>query len=226
MSKLNLIILHGWEHDSSYWEEFVRLIRDRNIAVIPIDLPGFGKEKLARDNWGIPEYANWVKKKIQKKKLKNVVLLGHSFGGRIASLIASKNPVWLKGLILYGSPAIYRPSHLIRLKKIAAQTVKATGINVNFGKSLELKTADHKGLGKIFRKTVNFDQTSLISQVAVSTLLLWGEEDKEVPLRIAREMKILIPNSKLVIISKTGHNAHLENPYLFYGKVNKFIQSL
>jgi len=216
-----LVILHGWGHDKAYWQDFIGKFQDTDV--IAIDLPGFGEEPLVNSDWGIPEYALWVKNKIAEMKLDTVILLGHSFGGRIASFIASENPEWLKGLILYGSPSIYRPSDRTKLKIKVYKILKRLGLKNQKPKNTELQKADNDGLGKVFRNVVPFDQTELLIKINVPTLLIWGANDEAVPVTIAKELNILIPNSKLVILDGLGHNAHLENLNLFYGTVKNFI---
>ena len=122
-----LVILHGWGHSKNQWNFFINRFDEGNVVIF--DLPGFGEEKLIDQNWGIPEYSMWAKAKIESLGEKNVVLLGHSFGGRIAGYIASENPPWLKGLILYGSPSLYRPGKKVRFKILVAKFLKGLGFS-------------------------------------------------------------------------------------------------
>src|SRR3989344_5991206 len=108
---MKLVILHGWGQNSQNWHEIAEKI---NINTNLIDLPGFGTEKLISNKWTITDYSNWVVKKINTDD--DTILLGHSFGGRIAAEIASKNPKWLKALILTGAPCLYRPNIQSKLK--------------------------------------------------------------------------------------------------------------
>ena len=223
-----IIVLHGWGQDKKLWGGFVDRFQREEVAVL--DLPGFGEEPLVSPEWGIPEYGAWVKGKIEELKEDNVVLLGHSFGGRIASYLASENPHWLKALVLYGTPSLYRPSISVRSKIRAAKILKKAGFSflkkLGIYSNKELEDADRRGMGNIFRRAISFDQTGLLPKIAIPTLVAWGENDAEVSPAIAREISRLIPGSKLVMMQKLGHNAHLENPDLFYGIVNNFIKNL
>jgi pimeloyl-ACP methyl ester carboxylesterase len=201
--------------------------------VVLIDLPGFGAEPLASDLWGMPEYAAWAKEKIAALcgggHESDVILLGHSFGGRIAGLIASENPPWLKALVLYAAPCLYRPRLAWRAKVAAAKVLKRLGAKKIIGDryaSEDLRWADANGLGKIFRRIVVFDDTDALRKIAVPTLLVWGGKDDYPPLAIGREMQSLISGSILRIMEHEGHNAHLENPTLFYGIIKQFLQGL
>lgn len=223
--KVSLVIIHGWNQNSSHWSILVKMFQ-KIIPVIIFDLPGFGNEPLQNKNWSIPEYATWVAQKIESTS-GDKILLGHSFGGRIASYIASSNPLWLKGLIIYGAPCIYRPSSKIKLKIFIAKILKFLKLkNLFIVKNAELLNADNNGLGKIFRNAVNFDQTKSLPNIKAPTMLIWGEYDSAVPLRIAYEIDSLVQESKLVVMDQVGHNAHSENPYLFYGITKKFIETL
>jgi len=103
---------------------------------------------------------------------------------------------------------------------------KILGIRRKFYKNSDLSKADSTGLGKIFRKTVGFDQTELLPKINANTLLLWGRNDTEAPLRLAKEMHKLIPRNTLEIIDNSGHHVHIDNQYIFYGKVKAFLVTL
>lgn len=222
---LTLIILHGWGQSTSDWLQ-IKTMYEKDFSTTAFDLPGFGNEPLISSDWGVPEYSKWVKERI-KSIPGDKVILGHSFGGRIASYVAHENPEWLKGLILYGSPSIYRPSQWIKAKSLIAKYLGKLNVSKSFkSKNKELIQADSIGLGSIFRKVVVFDQTSQLPNIKIPTLLVWGEYDDSVSLLIAKEMKSLIPNSSLTIIDQAGHNAHKENTYLFYGITKNFIKSI
>lgn len=219
-SKKSVVILHGWGHRGTLWKSLAEKLGKNAIV---FDLPGFGDEPLVSPNWGVPEYAEWVRKKIDKNQ--NTILIGHSFGGRVAAEIAGKNPKWLGGLVLSGAPCIYRPSLGTKIKIRIYKSLK-TFLPKNL-KALfyttDLTEAREKGLEKVFRKVVVYDQTDDLRKIKVPVLLIWGENDQVVPLRIAREMNELIRGSNLKIIEGAGHNSYFDNPNLFYGTIAKWL---
>lgn len=227
--KKKLVVLHGWGQNKSYWEDFTNRI-STEIDVEVIDLPGFGNEPIVSVEWGIPEYSQWVNERISRdiKGDEKVVLLGHSFGGRISSYLASQNPNYLSALILYGSPSLYRPSSKVK-RKIALYKSFGKVIPRSLSKrfySDDLVASAEIGMEKVFRNVVTFDQSADLPKIAVETLLVWGENDDSVPIHIAEEMQSLTPNSQLKVLPDLGHNAHIENPTLFYGTIKNFIQNL
>jgi pimeloyl-ACP methyl ester carboxylesterase len=221
-----LVILHGWGQDKSSWKAFSETISSE-IPTVVLEFPGFGGRPLIDGQWGIPEYASWTKEQLGVIE-GQIILLGHSFGGRVASYIASENPQWLRGLILYGAPCLYRPSLEIKFKIARNKFFRKIGISWLYRTvaNKDLVVADENNLGKIFRKVVPFDQTDLLPKINVPTLLVWGEYDTAAPLRIAKEMKNLITKSTLVVIESAGHNAHQEKPHLFYGIIKNFIKTI
>lgn len=219
-----LVILPGWGQATGDWTVAASNFTD--VKTVIIELPGFGDTPLLDENWGIPEYAAYVLTKIEDLNATDIILLGHSFGGRIASYLASQKPTWLKALILYGAPCIYRPALKTKLLVRLAKVAKKLGFSSKLSRNTELQEADNKGMGKIFRKTISFDQTTLLPNIEVPTLLLWGENDTEAPLRIGKEIHTLIPNNKLEIIDNAGHNLHIDNQYIFYGKIKNFLETL
>lgn len=218
-----IVVLHGWGQSRATWENFAASFPEGTVETI--DLPGFGSEPKPSSTWGVPEYAAWVREKIEANGWGDVVLLGHSFGGRIAAYIAADRPAWLAGLVLYGTPCIYRPSASVRVRKATAKLLRPfRSLFSDRFKPKDLRDAEAGGLGQIFRGVVGFDQTDRLGRIGVPTLLCWGREDAEVPLAIAEEMRRLIPGSELVVIDRAGHNAHLENPSYFYGIIRTFVE--
>jgi pimeloyl-ACP methyl ester carboxylesterase len=90
----------------------------------------------------------------------------------------------------------------------------------------DLRKASGTKLEKILRKVVVYDQTEQLKKIKAPTLLIWGENDENVPLRIAREMNSLIKNSDLKIIENAGHNSYFDSPNLFYGYIANFISNI
>lgn len=196
-----------------------------NHKVFAPDLPGFGKEKLISPNWGISNYADWVVKKLKSKNINKFVLIGHSFGGKIATEIALTNPSIISKLILIASPILRRPSISTQIKilthKFAKRVLLRNALNVFTNE--EYREAKRANLSKIFVKSVNYDATDKLSKIKAPTLIIWGEYDRDAPLAIGHEMSRLIANSRLEILKNTGHNIQFENPNILYGLIKNFI---
>lgn len=88
--QITLLFVHGWNINKSYWslqqEKFCG-----DYRIVALDLPGFGESKNLTKNYSIASYAEDVKALIEQLDLKNVVLIGHSMGGRIILEVAQEN---------------------------------------------------------------------------------------------------------------------------------------
>lgn len=110
--KINIIFLHGWSIDSSYWKEQIDLLKD-NYSVYALDLPGFGDSKAPeRTVWSMEEYALDVRDFIKHLGLENIIIAGHSMSGGIMLDVAVKSS----------------PDEIIGL--IAVDTLKSVGIEM------------------------------------------------------------------------------------------------
>lgn len=224
-----VLILHGWGHERQYWEHIAHILPryNQSIKVIALDLPGFGSEKLPPTIRTIPHYAKWLADYIKAKKLTDIVLIGHSFGGRIAAEYTAKNPKRVNKLILYAAPCIYRPTHSLKrrimvykaFKHIMPQKVRKLFL------SADAKAIRNPDVSAVFRNIVRHDQTAKLKSITTPTLLLWGENDTMVPLAVAKEMHELMLGSTLRVMPHEGHNAHLDNPTLFAGIVYDYIKN-
>ncbi len=227
---MNIIILHGWGQQASDFDMLkIKLETLKDVkSVISFDLPGFGKEPLQGSDWGIPDYATWVNLHIKKYSNEKIVILGHSFGGRLAAYIASQKPRNLKGIILSGAPLLYLPKKDIQIKNKIFKSIK----NI-FPKKLkstlysqELKHAEKSGLGAIWRNAVIFDQSRYLPKIVVPTLFLWGELDTEAPLIVARKALELTLKGQLSIIKNAGHNSFVTHQYLYFAYVKEFLEKI
>lgn len=98
--KINILFLHGWSIDSSYWKDQIDLLKD-NYSVYAIDLPGFGNSKAPeRDVWSMEEYAYDVRDFMKHLELENIILVGHSMsGGIMLDVAVQSSPEEIIGLI-------------------------------------------------------------------------------------------------------------------------------
>jgi pimeloyl-ACP methyl ester carboxylesterase len=221
---MHLIILPGWKQNSQDWQQVTKKL-SQDIKVSVINLPGFGIEPISSQDWGIPEYSEWVRNKIEKDyENEDIILLGHSFGGRLACEIASQRPNWLKALILFAAPVLYRPNKKVLFLKYFSR--KTPNFIKNLFKrfsSQDYNEVKNTNLNTIFKKVYDVDQTEKLQKINIKTFLIWGEKDTSVSVRIGKEANNLLKNSTLDVLPNCGHNIHINNPNLLYGTIKKII---
>lgn len=218
-----LVFLHGWQSSAQAWNGVIAKLSEVNVRILALDLPGFGASPLPKNTWGVSEYAEMVVEFIQKLGLKNVVLVGHSFGGRIGIKLAASNPMAISKLILVDAAGIRNDNLTKKLKVLAAKTVKPLfelPIIRNFKSQAyraigAVDLADSGALKETFLKTINEDLSTFLPQIQTPTLLIWGSDDTETPVEYGEIMNRLIPNSKLVILDGAGHFSFIDEPEKF-----------
>ena len=195
-----LIFLHGWGGNLHVFDKITSQLNE-DYKIYQIDLPGFGESEIS-DSYSIEEYAEILNEFCLKLGIVRPILIGHSFGGRIAIKFASLYIV--ERLVLISSPGIKEKFNILKWSKIRLYKLK---------KKLKLKTSlgsvDYKNangfLKDVLVKAVNNDLTYSLLNVRCETLIIHGKEDTTVPLYIAKKMKNLIPNCGMVIVKNAGH---------------------
>lgn len=228
----DLIMLHGWGLNSSTFWPTVDFLKD-NLTLWILDLPGFGRSDKPGRAFDTNDYAEIVADFIKVNKIKKPSLLGHSFGGKIAIKLTSTYPNLVDKLILVGASGIkqvpsFKRAFIYPLAKIVHHLVPdifnlKTIIRKKFYRKIE---SDYENAGLMkdtLLKTIKEDLTEQLKKIKNETLIIWGEEDKAVPLRYGKKMYQLIENSKLLIIEGKGHFLHVHNPERFASYVRDFI---
>ena len=100
-SKISLVFLHGWGQNIQMMIPLAKpFIKKYNCMII--DLPGFGDSEEPQEVYTIYDYAEMVNKLLTSKKIKNPIIIGHSFGGKIALVYATKYKT--NKIVLLASP--------------------------------------------------------------------------------------------------------------------------
>jgi pimeloyl-ACP methyl ester carboxylesterase len=95
---MNIVFLHGFGEDASIWKDFIELLPKEHTYLTP----DFSHLKSC---FSITEYAEWLKKELDKSQIEEMVLIGHSMGGYISLEFAELHPDQILGLGLFHSSA-------------------------------------------------------------------------------------------------------------------------
>lgn len=234
-----ILLLHGWGVNSDSLFPIFNYLKN-SFRIITLDLPGFGRSDTPYESFDGDDYKNVVLKFINYLSLKNLTILGHSFGGRIAIRLAKENLNDLKGLILIDSAGIREKKRLKQkiseglfkfLKKVINKILKGkTKDNILEKLRNIFGSIDYKSQKGVMRDTlvkiVNEDLTPFLKEIKVKTLIIWGEKDKDLPIKHAYLMNELIENSKLVIVKNAGHYPYLDNLTKVLNSIEIFLKEL
>lgn len=208
--KRNLLILHGWKGSIDDWMFVAQKLGER-YRVILVDLPGFGMSDKPQQDWGIYEYGEFTGRFLDQLGIKKISVLGHSFGGRIALLLASRNPQVVERLVLVDAAGM-------EVKNVKSQVIKLIK-PLTFWLPQQVKnrfgSRDYQEAGemrKTFVKVVNQPLRNELTNIKAPALIIWGERDKELPFLEAKMLHKGIKNSVLRIVWGASHWPHREKP--------------
>lgn len=192
-ASLTIIFLHGWGSNKALMKDaFGKYLQA--FRHVYVDLPGFGGSTCSYE-LVTEDYANILELFLaQINANHDPIIVGHSFGGKVALLL---NP---HILVLLASAGIrHRKSLKVRLKIALFKTIKHIGLS---GLRRRFVAEDAKTLSepmyKTFKNVVNEDFADKFAAFQGKALLCWGKSDTATPMRDARKMERLIKDSRLI----------------------------
>lgn len=190
-----------------------------------MDLYGFGKTPHPDHPLTLADYARGVKDLLSDLGVEDAILIGHSFGGRVAMRLAAEES-FVRALVLVDSAGIPpRRGVKYALRVLFYKIGKAFG-----HPSKRAGSADYVALRGAMRKTfVNVVNTSSVpdaKKILAPTLLFWGSEDKETPFYMCKRLRRLIRNSEIVEARGAGHFSYLERPEYAYRVIRAFCEAV
>ena len=219
----DIVLLHGWGQNIEMMIPLGDKFKD-NYRITIIDLPGFGLSEEPKEVFSVFDYTEVVHELLIGLDINNPIIMGHSFGGRIAIIYASKYEVCK--LVLFGSPCVrheyksLKQSFYKGIKKI-----KIFNPLVNFMKN-HTGSVDYRNATPMMRdilvKTVNQDLSDYARHIKCPTLLIWGEDDEAVPVSEAKELESLLSDGALIVLPGT-HYCYLENLNGVVNILNSFL---
>ncbi len=235
-----VLLLHGW---GGRGERFLPLIRDLTPAhmVVSVDFPGHGNSPEPPEPWSVTEYMELIYALMKELRVEGADVVAHSFGGRVALLLASEHPEAARRLALTGCAGIPpRPSGKKSVKSRAYAVLKACCDNRLTRKMCSARvdawrekliqrfgSPDYRALTPSMRQTFNRviqqDLTPCLDKIKAPTLLIWGTADTETPIWMGEEMERRIPDAALIRFEGAGHFAYLDRYPEFRAIVMKFL---
>lgn len=228
-----VVLLHGWLTDMESMRPLANNLSQK-FKVFLIDVVGFGKSDLPKDPLTTDDFGNFLKELLEKLEIKNPILIGHSNGGRIIINSVGRGLVNPKKIVLIDSAGLKQRRSLSY--KIKVGIFKTGKLLLNLIPSKELRSklrskvgsSDYKSSPEVLKDTMNIilneDQRSLLPNIKVPTLLIWGTLDTATPISDAREMEKTIPDCGLVEYRNGTHFSYLENLANCNAVLNEFLK--
>lgn len=190
-----------------------------------VDLPGFGENKTMPYPYSLDDYILFVKNYIKINGIEKPDVIAHSFGARIALKAAATDKNLFGKLVIVGGAGL-KPKRkpVYYVKKLKFSILK---LFVDKSKLKKYYSKDYLSLGPVMRqsfvKIVNEYLDVQSKNVQNKTLLVYGKNDTETPLYMAKRYKKYIKNSVLLTMDGAGHFCFLEKPASFNYAVREFL---
>jgi pimeloyl-ACP methyl ester carboxylesterase len=238
-----LVFLHYWGGSARTWEGVIAALPAHYRAIAP-DLRGWGASAAPIDDaYALADFADDVQKMIAALALPGYVLIGHSMGGKIAQLIASKRPAGLAGLVLV-APSPPTPLQLPPPARAAMQGAYDSRESVlgSIAHMLTAKALSEAQVEQVVadslrgapaaklawpRRTSAEDIGADVAAIAVPTLVIAGELDKvDPPAVLQAELLSRVAQATMRVLPGTGHLSPLESPNEVADLIAEFVAQL
>lgn len=243
-----VLLLHGFGASLQTWDDWTTALQD-HWRVIRIDIPGFGLSGPAvnQDYSDAADVARVIAL-LDQLGVQQVIIAGHSMGGRIAWNLAAAHPERVSKLVLlapdgfpdpkaksdktYEVPTLMGlmpyslPQWALRMGGVApafADQRKLTPQLMQRYHDMVLAPGVRGATLERMRQTRNSDPVARLQSIQVPTLLLWGEKDAFIPVSNAQDYLKAMPQAWLVTLPAVGHVLHEEAPQTSVQAVLDFL---
>ena len=225
-----VLFLHGWGAPAETYRLMIDHLATYCRVVAP-DLPGFGGSAEPETPWCVDDFVNWTVDFTAALQLTDVVLMNHSFGGRISIKLLAQRPlpIGVKKAVFMDAAGI-RPKRGLKYyyKVYTYKAMKKLFPGLAAKRQGKVGSSDYRNASPLMRQTmvkcINEDLTHLLKENPVSTLLIWGSADTATPLSDGQTMERLIPEAGLVVLEGAGHFAFAQQWGLCSRVLDSFLK--
>ncbi len=246
-----IILIHGLASSTLVWSKVFLEFAAEGFRVIAPDLLGYGYSAKPRDfDYTITAQARMVERLLDKIGLDRAIIVGSSYGGAVAATIAFDYPERVQRLVLVGAVMNNEPTRYLLMRLFGSPLIGDILSPLLLGSRRLLKRrmkhvydrhswvlddhrieARHQPLRTaathraIIRTVRRWDADRIQREahlIKKPTLLLWGENDLEVPLRYGQQLCDAIDDARLIVFRNCGHLPHEEFPRAFTEVVADF----
>ena len=243
-----VVFIHGLGARADRWRRNLGAFADAGYRCLALDLPAHGfADKTTKFPYGVPGFADFVLGILDQLDLRSVHIIGTSLGGHVGGWIVCHAPERVRSLTMVGSLG------LVPIGREAGdnirRSVRATD-RPDIENKLKFVLFDHSaitadwieeeyrinnspGAAESFERLGDYiaeevDQHNIGEMLAQSigripVLLVWGRDDKAVPLSVGEAGKALLGDVELFVIDEAGHAPYFEQPDQFNRAALNFL---
>ena len=239
-SNETLVLIHGLGASAERWLGVIPYLKSKYRLIIP-DLIGFGQSDKPSIDYTIEFLSNFVFRFLGALGIKKANLIGSSLGGQIVAECAStQNGIVEKIVLVSPSGMMKRTTPALDAYMLAALYPTLDNAHTAFSMMVEKGEIQQKLVNDFvtrmtlpnaklaflstvlgIRNSVNFEDK--IRKIKSPTLIVWGKQDKMIPVEYASPFMSAIKESKFVEMPECGHVPHVEQPKKFSEVVSSFL---
>ncbi len=221
-----LYIIHGWTYRPEPWHDVIKDLKKLGVDAELLRVPGLGTK--SEKSYTMDDYVEWAKNKLPKGS----IALGHSNGGRILLNMLSRDPDYLKGVILLDAAGVWEKSARRNCLKAAAKVLSP------LKKTKFIRKAAHRLVGAndyenapenmkvTLHNMIQSDKNLDISKVTTRAEIIWGSADTTTPLRQGQKMHAALKNSNLTVKDGWRHSHYLVSTEELAIEITRALKSL
>jgi pimeloyl-ACP methyl ester carboxylesterase len=215
-----VLALHGWARTHRDFDAVVAGTGEAPLSAVALDLPGFGASPPPPEAWGAAAYAEAVGAVLEDMG-SPVVVLGHSFGGRVALHLAVQRPDLVGALVLTGVPLLHPLARRARTAPAYKVLRRLHRLGVVSDDRMEAArqrygSEDYKAAQGIMRqvhvRSVNETYEEQLDVVRCPVHLVWGSDDTAAPLEMVERAAARLADGDLTLFPGVGHMTPLLIP--------------
>ncbi len=222
-----MVFIHGFCETHEIWNDFIKPFT-RSFRVITLDLPGFGNSELLPSPFTVDEVGEAVANVLNKNKVNDAIVIGHSLGGYVTLSLAGHHPNLVSAIVLFHSSAFSDSEEKKENRNKVIESISKYGALPFIdtfvpGLFFDKSNASIKKVYAIASKTksetlISYtramrdrpDRREMWIKNDLPKLLIAGTEDTSIPVQISREMAEIGANLRFYELKNTGHMGFFE----------------
>lgn len=223
-----VVAMHGWARDR---KDFAAAFE--GLDALSLDLPGFGQSPEPPDAWSSAQYGERIAEFLRSDVGQPVVLVGHSFGGRVAVRVAANHPDLVSSVVLTGAPIARPPRPAVKPKPGYRLVRWLNKVGVVSDDRLEAArqkygSTDYARAQGVMRQVLvgvlSEDYEPDVRRVTCPVRLVWGGEDRDVPMDVAELAASQFSDARLRVVDGVGHLLPTQRPEALREEIDKLLE--
>ena len=226
-----VVLLHGWGQNTQMMDYIAEFLK-AHFVVYNLDFPGFGQSEEPQRPYSVEDYCELVRTFLLENNVENPILIGHSFGCRVALHYASQYPV--NKMVLTGAAGVRDKRGAKYYLKTYTYKLGKKVMSLPFLESYKKKwqdshgSEDYRNASGVMRQTlvkvVNDDVSPFLKDIKAETLLVFGQNDEATPVSKGEFMAKEMPDATLVIFENDDHFAYFHQADRFNRVLDAFLR--